>query len=304
MACPVCGSGDARAFATARDVEYSTGDAVYEYFECGGCGAVYLADPPVDRLQEIYPGNYYSYRQDAKGLLERIKRHLDAKLLRGMLDRIPGDALRVLDVGGGSGWLLSLTREVSPRVAETHEVDLDEGARGAAEAAGHTFHCTRIETFTSEKTFDLVLMLNLIEHVSDPRAVLEAMRRMLSPGGLILLKTPNTDTLDRRLFRRRYWGGLHAPRHWVLFTMPGLTRLAAECGLAVVEAKYTQGGPQWAMSIVGSLARRGLVRITKERPMVAHPLTAPLVAAGAAFDFLRMPFAPTAQMFVTLARKT
>ena len=121
-------------------------------------------------------------------------------LFRQQLNRIPGDELSVLDVGGGSGWLLSLIREACPRVKQTHEVDLDETAGEQARALGHQFHAMRIEEFQSTRPFDLIVMLNLIEHVESPAAVLEAMRQLLSENGRLILKTPNFKTLDQRLF--------------------------------------------------------------------------------------------------------
>jgi 2-polyprenyl-3-methyl-5-hydroxy-6-metoxy-1,4-benzoquinol methylase len=109
--------------------------------------------------------------------------------------------LAALDVGGGAGWLLSTLRKVSPRVKATHEIDINDGARSAAESAGHLFHCCRVEEFTASRSFDLILLLNVIEHVTDPAAILSAMRKLLSPGGLMLIKTPNVNTLDCRIFR-------------------------------------------------------------------------------------------------------
>ena len=302
-ACPVCGATEHVLFAEARDTEYCTSDEAYPYLRCTACESVFLPDPPVDRLHKIYPPNYYSYSNEGQHrFLEGVKRRLDGRLFRSLLRRVPGDRLRVLDVGGGWGWLLSAVREVSPRVAETHEVEIDEGARARAEASGHIFHCTRVERFETDLHFDLILMLNLIEHVEDPAGVLSVMARLLAPGGLILIKTPNTDTLDCRLFRHRNWGGFHCPRHFVLFTMSGLEALARRVGLAVATATYTQGGPQWAASVLGWLAMRGFISITADRPMYRHPLYGPTMAVGAGFDFLRRPFARTAQMFVTLQR--
>jgi SAM-dependent methyltransferase len=231
-----------------------------------------------------------------------VKRALDGRLFRRVMRELPGEHLRVLDVGGGSGWLLDVVREQDRRVVETHEVDLDESARHAAEMAGHVFHCTPIESFAADGRFDLVLLLNLIEHVADPASVLRRVADLLSPSGMLLIKTPNTDTLDRRLFQNHNWGGFHCPRHWVLFTMPALVQLAGHCGFELVWARYTQGAPQWANSILGWLADRRLVRVSVERPMHTHPLLSPLLALAAAFDLLRLPFAPTAQMFVLLKK--
>jgi 2-polyprenyl-3-methyl-5-hydroxy-6-metoxy-1,4-benzoquinol methylase len=300
----VCAATGARFFAAARDVEYCTTPDTFRYYQCGACQAVFLPRPPVDRLSVIYPRNYYSFRPLAgrPSLPERIKRALDARLFRRLLRQVPGERLVVLDVGGGSGWMLSVARAVSPRVAETHEVDIDETARADAEAAGHVFHCARIEEFETQQRFDFILMLNLIEHVADPVAVLRRMGALLSPAGLLLIKTPNTDSLDRRIFQHRNWGGFHCPRHWVLFTMEGLRGLATRCGLEPVAARYTQAAPQWSASIMAVLAARGWLEVSAERPMHSHPLMAPLLAVTAAFDFLRLPFARTTQMFVVLKR--
>ena len=302
--CPVCGRGDTRHFADARDLEYFTTDETYRYRSCSSCRTVCLNDPPVDRLREIYPASYYSYVESggSKSPVQRFKELLDARMFKRLLRQIPGEDLCVLDVGGGSGWLLDVLRRLSPRVTQTHEVDVDERAGEAAHARGHIFHCMRIEDFKSERQFDLILMLNLIEHVADPGAVLRAMVEALAPNGLILIKTPNTDSLDRRLFQNHNWGGFHCPRHWVLFTKAGFIDLAARCGLDCVSAKYTQAGWQWAASILAWMYRRKWIDASANKPLHTHRLFLPMSGVMAGFDFLRLPFAPTTQMLLTLKR--
>lgn len=302
--CPVCSSAQVRLFARARDVEYYTSDESYSYLECLYCNSVFLDSPPTDQLAKIYPANYYSYDSNPQktSFTARVKEFLDARLFQNLLRRIPGENLNVLDVGGGAGWLLSTIRKVSPRVKATHEIDINERARPAAEAAGHFFHRTRVEDFSSSESFDLILLLNLIEHVADPAAVLSAMHKLLSPGGLILIKTPNIDTLDCRLFRHHNWGGFHCPRHFVLFNRQSLIDLAQRSGLQTTRATYTQGAPQWTCSILGWLGLKGWIRISADRPLYMHPLYVPFCAVTAAFDFIRSPFMPTAQMFVVFRR--
>lgn len=301
----MCGSGKAHTFALARDVEYYTSDELYEYLECDVCESVFLQSAPVGQLHEIYPPNYYSYHlgKQRTSLAESVKNHLDARLFKKLLRQIPGEHLNVLDVGGGAGWLLTTIRRVSGRIQSTHEIDINERARSAAESAGHVFHCCRVEDFSSAHSFDLVLLLNLIEHVADPGAVLSAMRKLLSRGGLMLIKTPNVDTLDCRLFRNQNWGGFHCPRHFVLFTSRSIVDLGARCGLRAVQLNYTQGAPQWACSILGWLGLRGWLRISAERPLYQRPLYPYVCALAAAFDLIRLPFAPTAQMFIVFQRQ-
>jgi len=304
QACPVCGSSVTTPFANARDVEYYTSDKIYLYLQCAQCKSVFLDKPPAGQLDKIYPSNYYSYAPSAQltSLTERVKAILDARLFRKLLNKLPGGRLRILDVGGGSGWMLSILKRTSPRVAETHEIDINERARAEAEASGHVFHCARIEDFQSNDSFDLILLLNLIEHVADPTAILSRMQSLLSPGGLILIKTPNVDTLDCRIFRHNNWGGFHCPRHFVLFNRESLLGLGSRCGLQAAESSYTQGAPQWACSILGIMGLKGWLNISAERPLYSHPLYPIVCAVTAAFDLARSPFMQTAQMFVVFRR--
>ncbi len=305
MACPVCDEKSGELFATAYDKEYLTSDEPYVYVRCPSCTSVYLDSPPADRLDFIYPPNYYSYGhvEESTVFTERVKQALDRGSLRKLLQSIPGERLRVLDIGGGSGWSLTLARQASDRVVETHEVDMQTAAAPLAERAGHVYHCTRIEDFTSDVKFDLIMMMSIIEHVPDPGAVLGRAADLLSENGALLIKTPNTDTWDCRIFRHRNWGGYHCPRHFVLFTERGLGMLADRRGLRMTHSTYTQGAPQWAISVLGWMHDRRLARITPDRPAYQHPLYEPLTALFAAFDYARVPFAPTAQMLVTFRRK-
>ncbi|MEU8246004.1 class I SAM-dependent methyltransferase [Nonomuraea sp. NPDC048916] len=299
--CPGCQASGAVRWARARDVEYHTSDQEFDYYRCARCGAVFLDPMPVDRLAQIYPANYYAYASDEQSFVHRIKDRLDAVRLRRILSRLSGDDLRVLDVGGGDGWQLDVIRGIDPRVTYTQVVDLDAAAQARAVARGHHFFCGRVEDFTTERRFDLILLINLIEHVSDPGEVLRTLRRHLTPQGVILIKTPNMDSLDARLFRHRDWGGYHCPRHWVLFDRRNFTSLAARCGFAVHRFAYTQGAPFWSTSILAQLARRGWVKVSAERPMTQHPLFPLLAAAFAGFDLVRVRLGGRpSQMFVEL----
>jgi 2-polyprenyl-3-methyl-5-hydroxy-6-metoxy-1,4-benzoquinol methylase len=298
--CPLCKTADVSHYAQAHDIEYFTVETAFDFFRCAACDVVFLDPMPWDRLGEIYPTNYYSFVSSERSMIQRVKESLDRRYFRKVLGQMPGEKLSALDVGGGSGWLLDIVRAADPRVTDTSVVDIDGAARQLAEAAGHSFFEGRIEDLPVTRTFDVVLMLNLIEHVTDPRAVLGKARELLAPGGRLVIKTPNTDALDARLFRNSSWGGFHTPRHFVLFTRPSFTKLAQEVGLSVESFSYTQGAPFWSVSVLDMLRRRGLVRVTKERPAIYHPLMPALQGAFAAFDMARSPFAKLSQMQLVL----
>jgi SAM-dependent methyltransferase len=225
---------------------------------------------------------------------------LEKRMFRKILRSVPGDSISALDVGGGHGWMLSTVREAEPRVRETFVMDFDESSRRNAEEAGHVFYARRVEEFTSERKYDFILMLNIIEHVADPLRVMSAISKVLSPGGAILVKTPNVDTLDRYLFQRHNWGGFHCPRHFVLFNKSNLTRLINQCGLEMAWFSYTQGASQWTSSILGMLAQKRIISCDPEHSLYEHPLWVPVATFASAFDIMRLPFSKTAQMFCLL----
>jgi hypothetical protein len=143
-------------------------------------------------------------------------------------------------------------------------------------------------------------MLNLIEHVRRPDEVLAKARSLLAPDGLALIKTPNYDALDARIFGQRSWGGYHAPRHFVLFDRDSFTRMAEDQGLRVKSFAYAQGAPFWTVSALNELRSRGLVKISRERPSIYHPLVPLFQAIFAGLDILRSPIARLSQMVFVL----
>jgi hypothetical protein len=146
------------------------------------------------------------------------------------------------------------------------------------------------------------LALNLIEHVANPLDVVSNLRECLTPEGMVLIKTPNVDSLDARLFRHRNWGGFHCPRHWVLFDKQSFLSLICRAGLVPLQFKYTQGAPFWSVSVVAMLEKRKWIRLDGAHPTYLHPLYKLLVILFAGFDLLRAPFARPSQMFWILRR--
>ncbi len=298
--CLACAATSSEHWATAHDVEYATTTDEFAYRQCRACGVLFIDPVPEGRLSEIYPSNYYSYAAPSHSPVHAVKSLLDRRFFGSILQQLAGSSLRVLDIGGGAGWQLKALRQSDTRVSRTQVVDLDPGAQKLAEANGHAYFCGRVEDFETDERFELIVLLNLIEHVRDPRRVMRKVRELLAPGGLVLVKTPNWQALDARVFRNASWAGLHCPRHWVLFTRESFEKLTGEVGLVARSASYTQGAPFWAASTLAWLAARGLARISRERPVVYHPLFGLLAAAFAALDFMRRPFAKTSQMFFVL----
>ena len=299
--CSIC-NGGLKEWCTTPDWEYFTSEESYSYFQCIQCLSLFIQPVPSGKLSEIYPDHYYSFGKQSGNFVFQIKQWLDERYFSKLLKKITGQEVHVLDIGGGTGWLLGRMIPLDQRIKSTAIVDINAECRNIAEKNGHTFHLSRIEDFHSTKKFDLILMLNVIEHVEDPAAVLLKVSSLLTDSGICLIKTPNVDSLDARLFRSTYWGGLHTPRHWTIYTASGFIKQLAALPLSLKSLKYTQGAPFWAYSILVKLYGRKLW--IKKNPLINHFLFTPISALFAVFDFIRAPFAPTSQMFVEIKKKS
>lgn len=301
--CPCCGSTSSQEWTKATDREYKTTEEEFTLYQCNNCQSLYLFPVPIDRLSEIYPSNYYSFGEQNSSWISSIKTSLDKRFFRQLTRQLTGQNLSALDVGGGVGWELNVLHEAENRVQKTMIVDLDPDAAAGAAKNGHGYFCGRIEEYHTAEKYNIILMLNLIEHVEFPSDVLRKCRDLLADDGIIIIKTPNCDALDARLFRYKNWGGFHCPRHWTLFTKESFELCSKNAGLSVKSFSYTQGAPFWATSTLFLLENMGLVSISRQRPVVYHPLYAPLTGLFAGFDFIRGIFAKTSQMFFVLRKQ-
>jgi 2-polyprenyl-3-methyl-5-hydroxy-6-metoxy-1,4-benzoquinol methylase len=91
-----------------------------------------------------------------------------------------------------------------------------------------------------ESRFDVITMLQLIEHIVEPTELLTEARRLLRSGGVLYLNTPNIDSASFSLFRDRH---MHVSSfgHVSLYTRESLERLAKRCEFRVVAHEYCGG---------------------------------------------------------------
>lgn len=108
-----------------------------------------------------------------------------------MLAMLPQGIGRLLDVGGGEGaFARAAARE---RGVEAWLLEPDPAAAARARAGGLSVIEARLEDVGDghDGRFDVVTLLDVLEHLDDPRAGLAAIRRLLRPAGMLLVSTPN-----------------------------------------------------------------------------------------------------------------
>jgi len=114
---------------------------------------------------------------------------------------------------------------------------------------GFPVYCERVEDTNNipEGSIDLITMFHVIEHVDDPREVINKLGKLLSDDGILAMETPNIDSIDAEKYKKTFWGGYHIPRHWNLFTLETMKKLMGS-EFEVVKTQYQTGHSFWMYS--------------------------------------------------------
>jgi SAM-dependent methyltransferase len=211
----------------------------FRLVRCSQCG-LYRQNPRLawDSLQYYYPEDYASHAKLVKheqGALRQLdKRYGPWKRLRAVERFQPGG--HMLEVGCGTGQFL----EEALRSGHWQVT----GVEPSPHAASYTREALQIpviqEQFSHadlpESTFDAVVFWNVFEHLYHPIADLRKARRLLKPGGWVVIGLPNIESWEQRLFKQ-YWVGWDQPRHLYLFPQKTLRSILETEGFERVSTR-------------------------------------------------------------------
>ena len=211
----------------------------FVFVKCTACGLVYQNPRPVfDDLRRRYGEEYFSYELTNEAAFFNLMKLGLADVSFG--ERTAGlrPPRRFLDIGCATGMLIE---SMAKSGWETRGVDLcpESAAYGSRHRGVDIFVGTLEEARFPPDSFEAVHFSHLIEHVPDPRGFLAEVRRIMSPGGLAVITTPNVDGLQARLFGKRWRSAI--ADHLVLFSMKTLGGLLTESGFGI-EQSVTWGG--------------------------------------------------------------
>jgi 2-polyprenyl-3-methyl-5-hydroxy-6-metoxy-1,4-benzoquinol methylase len=204
MRCVTCGSSAIGGYLLSD---------VGEVLRCTSCKAVFLApEQQQSAAESLYSEGYFTEREGYfvhDGVVDGSGRESPHVAdFRAGLSLIEAQAPRsrsLLDVGCATGSFLSLA-QANGWQCRGVEVSAFAAAR-ARERTGCEVFCGRLEDAPfGSGAFDVITMWDLLEHLPEPLQGLETARRLLKPSGLLLVNTPNENSLLRQVARFLYRG--------------------------------------------------------------------------------------------------
>lgn len=153
----------------------------------------------------------------------------EALILRTLRSIAPsGGWDRILDVGCGDGLLLT---ELADLGRDVEGLEVDTQVLSPETTERFRIHSGMLDdSFRPAGSYDLVTLLDVLEHIEDPVSALRRCREILAPGGVLLLTVP--------AFRALWTQHDDTNHHFTRYTRRTLRRVLSEAGFACTESRY------------------------------------------------------------------
>jgi 2-polyprenyl-3-methyl-5-hydroxy-6-metoxy-1,4-benzoquinol methylase len=240
--CNLCGADDTAPLAEIDG---------FHIVRCRQCGLTYVNPRFAQQtLHEIYTESYYDHDgikngQEFYGYDDYVQDEENIKITFAkrlkVIERLTGEMVRLngankgqlLDVGCATGFFLDLARSEGWNVVGTEVSSF--GARFAQERFGLDVRLGTLRDLCFDgRSFDVVTMWDVIEHVLDPMAELLEVHRVLRDGGLLSIITPDVSSPVARLLGRRWEEYRRVREHVYFFSRHTLTDMLRKAGFEIL----------------------------------------------------------------------
>lgn len=236
----MCGHVGARQWLQAPD-RFHGRLQLYTLVRCPACSLVWLAHPPrPEEMHEHYTEDYH-----------RLISAAGENSPRRWQDRIESvgrfkQSGTILDLGCSSGGFLSFFRGDAWKLYGI-EMSGDCAKRAGERTGARVFVGDILKAPFSPDSFDVITCFDVLEHLYEPRQVLDKICEWLKPSGVFYVQVPNIDSAEAHVFGT-YWHGLELPRHLFHYSPASLRNLARSSGLREISL-VTQRNPAVGVSL-------------------------------------------------------
>lgn len=242
VACPACGG--------TETCDHFSNPVGFSFDVCDVDGTVYMNPAPAPQtLERLYNDQSYSEFWSMGFAVDPA----DYARASAALSEGPGQTF--LDVGCSTGEFLKLARGRF----ECYGVEINAETAAVGRREGFQITTGTLADVEGRERFDVITMLQVIEHLLEPSESLADVRRLLKPGGVFYLNTPCADSASFALFRERH---MHVSSfgHVGLYTKAGLAKLARRCGFAMIDHGYCGGADIALHDLIGYRLARSRFR--------------------------------------------
>ena len=225
--CPVCSSSKLKV--KYKNVKSDAKDVTFDIVECENCKLQFVLNKVskefLDNYNALdtYVSNYVYCDDNNNENLKFYYRKLKERITKRF--KISG---KILDIGCSAGCFLEIMSEDSSW--DCYGVEISPKTVAIAKSKfGENIYEGSIETFEAEEgSFDVVSLQDSLDHMVNPKAVLEKCYRLLKKGGLLIVKAHNISCLYSKISGRNFYA-IIPPCHLFYFNKSSISKLLEVC---------------------------------------------------------------------------
>ena len=228
--CKICGQAFGRPYKLFPD---------RSYYRCSSCRTISLVpEPSAEQLRYYYnamPANYREAIVQSGSNAKKFSYFFD-KYVRPIVPPGERSRLRLLDVGCFNGDFLEQCRNEG--FEDVHGYEINETAKNTLKSKGIDFLETDFLTIGAIDTipYDIISMLDFIEHVSDPLGYLSKAFELLKKGGVLVVTSPDSSSILARGFWR-HWPVFDGMEHLHIFARRTMEQILLKLGFRDVKSR-------------------------------------------------------------------
>lgn len=189
--------------------------------------------PSIQNLGGYYESeDYISHTDSKRSLFEKLYHAVKQKALQDkvkLITGLTGSKGNLLDIGAGTG---DFANEAQKSGWTVTGFEPSEKARAIAKSKG--VHLVDDTADLSECTFDIITMWHVLEHVPDVEKQITELKRLVKPGGHIIIAVPNFKSFDANYYGA-YWAAYDVPRHLWHFSKTAIEKLFGKQDIKLVK---------------------------------------------------------------------
>ena len=227
--CLICQSSDYKKILTKFEMNI---------VKCKKCGLIYVN--PI--LQESELSRRYTesfFYDEYLPIFKATSTHYDLNIIRShfflflqLLTKYFTPGKRLLDVGCSAGFFMKAAEEIGWEA---------EGVEISTVASEYAKNIVKVNVHESKledlhlpaENFDLVVLMETIEHLINPLDTLKEINRILTKKGILIISAPDYNSLSR-LFLRKSWAVLSPAEHLSIFTQKSLFHILQKADFCVL----------------------------------------------------------------------
>ncbi len=267
--CNFCGHSQAEKFLTLTDLRLNLPGS-WDLMKCENCGLLIIdPQPGWEELSAHYPKEYHAYLRRGSKISSFLREFGLRNRVKSILRKVAIQKGRLLDVGCATGDFLHAFQVNSHWDVMGLEI-VPDAAAVAREKGLVIIEKDLEEANLAESAFDVITLWDVLEHMPNPAKVLQICYDLLKPGGMLVLKCPDSAGKEASLFKES-WIGYEAPQHLFGFPKMVLINKLKEVGFTQVNTAYTGSDySAFFVSLGHWLNKRGRPRLSKYIIKITH----------------------------------